>query len=139
MTPKEYLSQAKDLKRKIDRKHQQIFELQAMAERTTSSCEALRISGTTSHSKLEDAVIKLSEIGDELGQDMVKYAKTYWEISAAIDTVENPTYRELLSLRYLSLKTWEEIAVEMHYAYRHVTRMHGEALQQVSVPTQLCP
>lgn len=133
MTAKEYLSQASDLKRDIDRKHRQIMELQTMAERTTGAYEALRVSGTTSHSKLEDAVVKIMSVGDELSMLMADYAGKYREISAVIDAVENATYRELLALRYLSFMTWEEIAVKMRYSWRNIHYMHSKALGEVCI------
>lgn len=134
ITPKEYLRQALYLKQDIERKQNQIIELQSMAERTTGSYEALRVSGTTSHSKLEDAVVRLSEIGDELAEMVSQYREKYREISAVIDAVEDPTYRQLLSLRYLSFMTWEQVAVEMGYSYVHVVhRLHPKALNAVKI------
>lgn len=36
---------------------------------------------------------------------------------------------EILTRRYLLGQTWEKIAVEMGYSYRHVTKLHGYALK----------
>ena len=41
------------------------------------------------------------------------------------------TYFRLLELRYMEFKTWEQIAVELGYTYRHTTRLHGIALQRL--------
>ena len=132
MTVKEYLRQAFCLKCDIERKQNQILELQAMAERTTGSYAALRVSGTTSRSKLENAVTRLADIGDELAKDLAAYREKYREISAVIDAVENPIYRELLSLRYLSFMKWEDIAVMMGKTHHHVTHwIHPKALMEV--------
>lgn len=136
ITAKEYLRQALNLKRDIDRKHNQILELQAMAERTTGSCEALRVSGTPNHSKLESAVVRLASVSDELSEDIAAYRKKYREISAVIDAVQNPTYRELLALRYLSFLSWEEIAVKMNYSWKHVHKIHSRALVEIKMDTQ---
>lgn len=61
MTAKEYLKQALQLKQAIDCKQNQILELQAMAERTTSVYEALRVSGAPNR-KTENATINLEAI-----------------------------------------------------------------------------
>lgn len=137
-SPKEYLNQAWDLKLDIERKQKQIIELQAMAERTTSSYDALRVSGTSEHSKLENAVIRLVSIRDELGIKITKFSGKYEEITTVIDAVENSTYRQLLTYRYLGFMTWEAIAVEMDYSYYHVVhRIHPKALNSIIIPERL--
>ena len=45
--------------------------------------------------------------------------------------------KEVLIRRYLMGKAWEQIAVEMNYTYRHVTRLHGTALQSFSFPEKM--
>jgi len=35
-----------------------------------------------------------------------------------------------LTYRYINGKTWEEIAVEMHYTYKWVHVLHGQALAE---------
>ena len=34
----------------------------------------------------------------------------------------------LIRLRYLELKRWEEICVEMNYSWKHIHRIHSDAL-----------
>lgn len=53
------------------------------------------------------------------------------EISKAIAKVENADYSRLLYMRYIDGLTWEEIAVNLHFTWRHVLRLHGRALQEV--------
>lgn len=40
-------------------------------------------------------------------------------------------YHRLLTMKYLSYATWEEIAVEINYTWRHTIRLHGEALKEM--------
>ena len=50
-----------------------------------------------------------------------------------INRLDNPTYRTLLSLRYINCKTWEQIAEDMHYSYVHIVhRLHPMALNEVN-------
>jgi len=53
------------------------------------------------------------------------------EITDVINAVEDDTEQTLLSLRYLKFKTWEEIATELHYSWRHTHRIHKQALNDV--------
>ena len=129
MGVKEYLRQARHLKKKIEYRQNQIIELQSMAGRTTGSYEALRVSGTSSRSKVEDAIIRMDAVAEKLAKDMDAFAAIYLEISAVIDAIENETYKELLTLYYLCFMTWEEVAVKMHYSYKWVHVLHSQALR----------
>lgn len=54
------------------------------------------------------------------------------EIHTAISDVQNPIFRQLLELRYLQFKRWEQIAVLLDYKdVRHVYRLHGNALKEI--------
>ena len=53
------------------------------------------------------------------------------ETLAVIDQVEDSTLRTLLVHRYINFEHWEQIAVDMHYSWRQIMRMHGQALQIV--------
>jgi len=54
-------------------------------------------------------------------------------LSLIYDAAEPMTkvYCRLLSLKYLESKTWEEIAVDIGYTFRHTLRLHGIALQRL--------
>ena len=46
-----------------------------------------------------------------------------------IDSVDDKSVRCVLYLYYILGQTWEQIAVDMGYAIRHVYRLHGTGLQ----------
>ena len=43
------------------------------------------------------------------------------------------TYYTLLTMRYVDGASWEEIAVEIGYTWRHTIRLHGEALKKIGL------
>ena len=51
------------------------------------------------------------------------------EILSVILQLRDNRYRDVLMKRYVDIKTWEQIAVEMAYTYRRITQLHGEALK----------
>ena len=53
------------------------------------------------------------------------------ETLAVIDQVEDSSLRTLLVHRYINFEHWEQIAVDMHYSYQHICRLHGQALQKI--------
>lgn len=79
----------------------------------------------------ERPVERLAELDEQIDREIDRLADVKREILGVIGRVENGTLRALLIERYINCQTWEEIAVRMNYTYRHITRMHGEALQEV--------
>ena len=55
----------------------------------------------------------------------------------AIDAVPNAEYRTLLSMRYLSIRSWQDIAESMGYNEKYVYELHGKALKMIRVPQVL--
>lgn len=53
------------------------------------------------------------------------------EVCTYIGTVNDGTLRRILTLRYISGKTWEQIAVTTNYCYKQVCRLHGKALTAI--------
>lgn len=53
------------------------------------------------------------------------------ELFECIMRLEKRSHRVLITLRYLSFLTWEEIAQLMEVDVRHVYRLHREALGEV--------
>lgn len=131
MTAKEYLQQAYQIHRSIQARKQQVARLRELAECATSIANAARVSGTPARSKVESTVCRIADLQAMIQQDLCRLAEKYEEIQRIIDKVEDDTCRNILSLRYLSFLTWEEIAEKMDYNERHVRRLHGIALQKV--------
>ena len=53
------------------------------------------------------------------------------EILENVNKLDDATLRTLLILRYLNFQTWEMIACTMNYGYRHILRLHGNALIEI--------
>ena len=60
--------------------------------------------------------------------------KTRIEIERATDRVPDRAQRLLLLLKYIDRQnnyTWDKIAVEMNYTWRHIMRLHNLALDSL--------
>ena len=68
------------------------------------------------------------ELERKLLQKRYRRIRAFKKVQAAIERLESEQEKDLLTYRYLKGYSWEKIAVEMGYTYRHVTRLHGEAL-----------
>ena len=82
------------------------------------------------HSKVEKAALGLLELAQRLGEQAQQLERMMAEAEQVIARLANPRHRQVLSLRYVERKRWEDIAVEMGYADpRSATYAHGRALQ----------
>jgi len=131
MTTKEYLSQAFRLDQRINSKLEQVSSLRDLATKATASIHAERVSGTKQRSPMENAIVKLIDLEHDIDADIDKLVDLKREIIGVINSVEQPEYHLLLELRYLSYKTWEEIAEMMNYSWRNIHYVHGKALLEV--------
>ncbi len=85
-------------------------------------------------SDLSGYAARLDELLRELAAEQEMQMIVYREIRQQIGMVSDATEQEILSRRYLLGQSWEKIAVEMKYSYRHVTKLHGYALNHFEIP-----
>ena len=138
MTAKEFLSQAYRIDQRIDRKIEEAARLRAKLTQATAVISDMPKGGGVSD--WTNADIKVMELENAIKAEITELCKIKRQIKEAIDAVDDKRYRDLLEMRYRDMWSWEQIAVEMSYTYRHVTRMHGKALRAIKVPeSSECP
>jgi hypothetical protein len=115
---------------------EQVQSLRDLATKATSTLSDVPPSGSRNVHRMEDIITKMIDLENEINGDIDKLVDLKSEITSVINGVENTTYRVLLELRYLCLKTWEEIAAEMNYDCRYLLKVHGKALKAVDTKRQ---
>lgn len=79
-------------------------------------------------SRLEKIVIKIVELNEKIQQKLMDGYELMHRIEAAISILpEREAY--LIRARYIELKSWEQIAVDMNYSWRQVHYIHAGALK----------
>ena len=121
MTAKEYLSQARQLDRRIlallyrQRKYHELGAWRARYAETKG-------------------VGAMVELEKEIDERIAEYAAKVFEIEAVIDAVADQQYRDVLRYRYLNGWSWQKIAERMHFSQDWLWHLHARALAQVVVP-----
>ena len=128
MTAKEYLSQYQTLSNQIALLSQEKARFQDISIKITSG-DLDKLRGDQVRDKVAEAVEKISSVEEQIGEQVSGLLDLKAEITGKIMSIPNPTYRELLTHRYILGKTFEQIAVDMHYTYQWVCILHGRALQ----------
>lgn len=131
MTVKEYLNQAYRVDERISVKLEQIQRLRELATKatTTLSC-AGGGGGGDAHSK-ERIIAKIVDLEQTINADIEHLIDLKAEIAEVIKQVNNKEYQELLELRYLCYKKWEDIASQMGYSTQNIFVLHKKALKKV--------
>lgn len=89
-------------------------------------------SGGGPSNKIEKCVLGIMELEEEIIDEINEIRSLESENSKIIAAfVQDPNYKRILELRYLSYKRWEEIAVGMGYTFRWTQTLHSRALQQL--------
>lgn len=88
---------------------------------------------TSNKASVEDTIIKLCDLEAEITQEIDELIDKKRVAKEEIDKIEDATLRSILTMRYIEMLKWEEIAVQLNYDYRHVLRLHGEALNKLSL------
>lgn len=87
--------------------------------------------GSGQGDKISSAVIKIVELDQKINDEIDRLIETREKIMGAIKNVDDERFRALLIYRYIDGMTWEQIALETHYSYMQVCRLHGLALEKI--------
>ena len=134
MTAKEYLNQAYRLDQRIRSKQEQISALNDIDTSCSASMTGMPRNPNKGGSRMADAVCKIVDLQDSIAADMQELVELKAEIIATIKAVDCIEYQLILEKRYISGKSWPEIAVDLGYKMRHLYKLHDEALAAVKIP-----
>lgn len=102
----------------------------AKSTATTSSFSDMPRSGGGSD-KIQTTVEKIIEIEEKLDHEIDALVDLRNRIEVAVERLEDGKLRDVMRYRYIDGMKWEQIAVEMHYSYMQVCRLHGKALLEI--------
>lgn len=128
---KQYLRRYQTAKRRVGLIQEEIEELRSSKTSPVGLGDGMPHGSGTSD--LSGYAARLDELLRELEAEKEMQMVTYREIRQQIGMVPDAIEQEILSRRYLIGQSWEKIAVEMKYSYRHVTKLHGHALNHFEV------
>lgn len=123
------------LQREIDRKLDEIECWRNRIGKITAcySSQPAGGGGTIYKSGDHDIINAIVDLQAEIYQDIVRLEIISNEIRQVIESVEDDRERQLLQYRYVDGKSFEWIAGEMYYSWRHIHRLHSNALSNVVI------
>ena len=82
---------------------------------------------------LSDYIVILDELMEDLKQERLNGAIRRTQIEKRIRALSDENEAEVLRLRYIKGLKWEEVAVEMGYAWAQIHRIHSSALKNLKM------
>lgn len=132
MTPKEYLEQAIYLDQRINSKLTQVENLRSLATKVTTVYSDSPHSPAPDCQRLEKTIAKIIDLENDINRDIDTLVDLKKEITETINEIPDLRQRTILEMRYLSFRTWEQIAVALSLDLSWVHRLHGRALKKIS-------
>ncbi len=131
MTAKEYLKQYRALDVQIQAK----TERAALWRQRAEYVSPVGMSGNGSiRDRVGDTAVKIADLEREINTDIDALVDLELDISTRIKAVARSNLRQVLELHYLNGLSLNEVAQRMHYSYRQICRIHGEALAEIICP-----
>ena len=133
MTSKEFLDQGYRIDVMINAKVDQVAQLRSLLTKLNVGLSDMPKNPNRGGSRVEDTIVKIVSLEEEINNDIDRLIGIKDKITKAIDAVPDKQERMLLTLRYLSYMTWEEIALELNCTVRYVHVIHSRALNSIKV------
>lgn len=128
MAVKEFLRSVREQDRLLRAYEQELEDLRCRAYNISSPKLGDKIQ--SNHLTTLDAIVeKLERQAEKVNQAWDKLIELRERARFLISQVEDVNIRCVLYRYYILTHSWEQIAVDMGYALRHVYRLHGEGLQ----------
>ncbi len=87
--------------------------------------------GGGSGQRIENETAKIVDLENTLMADKKRLTEAIAEIKRLIELVDEPLLNRILYKRYLQYQKWEQIAVDLGYAWAQIHRLHSKALNYI--------
>ena len=114
---------------RIDTNCDDLVTLQSLAEKTTTSFSQTGGGGSGNGQRMENAADRIMDLRRTIKQDTAKLVDYRAYVEFLISTLDNYRQREVLVLRYLQGRRWDDITEQLHYEdSRWVRRVENRAI-----------
>lgn len=131
MDAKEYLRQVEKLDLRIKNKLIEQQQWRDIALGITANMDGERVQSSGAKNKIENAVIKLVDMGAEIDSLVDNLIEIKKEVIQTIERLDSAVEYDLLHRRYIQGMDLQEIADHYGKEYGWATTTHGRALKNV--------
>lgn len=121
------------MKKNIERKEMILQKLKDRAGSVQAVNYDIKSKSYNLKNIMEDEVCRLIFLEDEIEQMKKEYEEIREKVLQNIDSIDNELYRDIMLLRYIYFKKWDDIADILGYSERHLRRLNNEALDIINL------
>lgn len=137
MTTKEYLQQIEVFDSKINQKKAELHDLRLLSTAIGAmNYDADRVQTSPTGDGLLNKVARIVDLESEIDDDVMQLIELKHKVINEIHVLTDVRYIDILFKRYVEIKNFERIAVEMDYNYDYVRELHVLALNAFEVVHQ---
>lgn len=129
MSAKEFLNKIRYIDMMINCKLEQVAELRNMLLPGAIRYDKERVQSSHTSDQFTDTMAKVIELEEKINADIDELVELKSAAREKIEQMENEVEKVILYKRYFSNESFENIAVECGYSWRHIHRLHSEALK----------
>ena len=129
MSSKEFLNKIRYIDMMINCKLEQVAELRSMLLPSAIRYDKDKVQTSNNADSISDTVSKIMELEEKINTDIDELVELKSVARENIERMENDVEKVILYKRYFNNESFENIAVECGYSWRHIHRLHGEALK----------
>ena len=128
MKAKEFLKNIIHIDMMIDCKLEMIAELRSRLTSVSCATDNERVQTSLKGDKFIDTFARIEELEELVNDDIDKLVEYKKQAREMIERLDNNVEKIILYKRYFESKTFEQIAVECDYSWRHIHNLHSDAL-----------
>ena len=128
MKAKEFLKNIIHIDMMIDCKLEMIAELRSRLTSVSCATDNERVQTSLKGDKFIDTFARIEELEELVNNDIDVLVENKKQAREMIERLDNNVEKIILYKRYFESKTFEQIAVECGYTWRHIHNLHSDAL-----------
>lgn len=128
MTAKEYLNRVRRQNYILKQTEKELNEIRADVLTLRASSLSEHVSGSK-NSDTADKYIRLESYMEKVNAEWDKLIDMRNAAKDLIGAMPDPMHRAVLYARYINGQRWEDIAMDMHYSWKGIFKLHGQALR----------
>lgn len=128
MTAKEYLNRVRRQNYILKQTEKELNEIRADILTLRASSLSEHVSGSK-NSDTADKYIRLESYMEKVNAEWDKLIDMRNAAKDLIGTMPDPMHRAVLYARYINGQRWEDIAMDVHYSWKGIFKLHGQALR----------
>lgn len=128
MTAKEELQLIRNLDHRVERKLQDIEQLETMINRATGCIRGVIVQGGQKADQI-DSIDRLIELRQAANAEIDRFVDLKTAVTDKLDRIDDPLLSDILYSRYVKYLAWDEIERQYRYDLRYIHKLHGKALE----------